>query len=65
MTDKIDMIWDSVKDLKTDLKQLDTKLDCVCEDVAGLKVKSGFWGAIAGLVPVSFGALWLYIKGGH
>lgn len=29
-------------------------------DIAGLKVKSGIWGAIAGMVPVSIGlVMWI------
>lgn len=65
MTDKIDMIWDTVQKMDTKIEKLDDKIDCVCTDVAGLKVKSGVWGALSGLIPVSLGALWLFLRGGH
>lgn len=49
------------------LDRIETKIDHCLEsnnlcrvDIAGLKVKSGIWGAIAGMVPVSIGlVLWI------
>ncbi len=32
-------------------------------DVAGLKVKAGIWGAIAGIIPAGLVAFWLVVKG--
>ena len=33
------------------------------EDLAGLKVKSGLWGASAGAIPVVIMVLWKMIRG--
>jgi hypothetical protein len=35
------------------INQLDGKMDLCIKDIAGLKVKSGVWGAIAGMIPVA------------
>jgi len=32
------------------------------KEIAGLKVKSGLWGGVAGSIPVALMAAWLYIK---
>jgi hypothetical protein len=41
------------------LETLDAKVDTCLIDIAGLKVKAGIWGALAGLVPVVLGlSMW-------
>jgi len=42
------------------LDTLEKKVDVCIVDIAGLKVKSGIWGALAGLIPVSI-ALTMWI----
>ena len=39
--------------LADDVKALDSKVDVLMIDVAMLKVKSGLWGAVAGMIPAS------------
>ena len=34
-------------------KKLDDKVDSVRREIAVLKVKSGIWGAVAGMIPVA------------
>lgn len=42
------------------LDRLEGKVDVCIKDIAGLKVKSGVWGAIAGMIPVTIGlAMWI------
>lgn len=42
------------------LDRLETKVDLCIKDIAGLKVKSGIWGAIAGMIPVAIGlSMWV------
>ena len=33
------------------------------EEVAGLKVKSGVWGGVAGIVPAAIAIVWSLLKG--
>lgn len=40
--------------------RLEEKVDMCIKDIAGLKVKSGVWGAIAGMIPVAIGiTMWI------
>ena len=32
------------------------------KDLAGLKVKAGVWGGLAGLIPVAIMGCWVFIK---
>jgi hypothetical protein len=42
------------------LDRLEAKVDLCIKDIAGLKVKAGVWGALAGIVPVVLGlAMWV------
>ena len=42
------------------LDRIEDKLDVSIKDIAGLKVKSGVWGALAGLVPTTIGlVMWI------
>ena len=42
------------------IDRIESKLDLCIKDIAGLKVKSGIWGAIAGMIPVSIGlTMWI------
>jgi hypothetical protein len=47
------------------LDRLEEKVDLCRTDIAGLKVKSGIWGGLAGLVPVLIGmGMWILSTGG-
>ena len=46
------LVLSSLKDLSEQNKIQDDKIGNIREDIAGLKVKSGVWGAIAGAIPV-------------
>lgn len=40
-------------------KDIDEKVDDIAIEIAGLKVKSGIWGLIGGVIPVVIGlAIW-------
>lgn len=39
--------------LATDLSRVEDKVEALLIDMAMLKVKSGVWGAMAGLIPAS------------
>lgn len=42
------------------LDRMESKLDLCMVDIAGLKVKAGVWGALAGMVPVVVGlGIWV------
>ena len=51
-----------LKRLNENYETIDCKVDKVCVDIAGLKVKSGIWGAVAGAIPASIIAFYLLIK---
>lgn len=63
--------WDVSKQyVMKSLERIEAKLDKNDEAhleiktaIAGLKVRSGMWGAIAGLLPALGAALWLLLKG--
>ena len=42
--------------------RLESKVDSLIADVAGLKVKAGVWGAPAGLLPVLLGMAYLALQ---
>ncbi len=44
------------------LAGVDRKLDRVGEDISGLKVKSGIWGLIGGLIPAISALLYILLK---
>lgn len=43
-------------------ESINSKLDCMIREVEGLKVKSGFWGAIGGMLPFLIAVLIWIIK---
>lgn len=45
------LVMDKLRHLEAEVAALDEKLTLVRIDVAGLKVRAGVWGAIAGMVP--------------
>lgn len=45
------------------LEELAREMQQLREEVAGLKVKSGVWGAVAGAIPAAVVALWYAVKG--
>jgi len=50
-----ELILDMLIDLREQQRSTDENVDLLRVDVAGLKVKAGIWGAVAGLVPVVIG----------
>ena len=56
------LILSDLKELNDDYKGLRGEIAALREDVAGLKVKSGIWGAIAGVIPVAIGLLILFFS---
>jgi hypothetical protein len=44
-------------------EDIDRRLQDVQKDMAALKVKSGFWGLLGGLIPVGIALLVWLIKG--
>lgn len=52
---KLDAHREDLRDLRKDL--------AICRtDIAGLKIKSGVWGAMAGLIPVVAALLWFALR---
>ena len=49
-----------LKRINTAYEKLDEKLDKAMIEIAGLKIKSGIWGLIAGAIPVIIGLI-LYL----
>lgn len=49
-------------DNKREHSEIFSKLNAMAADIAALKVKSGIWGFIAGMVPVSITGIYLYIR---
>ena len=46
--------------LEKKVEGLDEKITLCRIDIAGLKVKSGIWGAIAGMIPAAIGVgMWI------
>ena len=46
--------------LEKKMVSLDEKVTLCRIDIAGLKVKSGIWGAIAGMIPAAIGVgMWV------
>lgn len=67
------LILDQIKVCREGIKSLDEKMDLVRNDVsdrvgkikvevAMLKVKSGLWGAAAGMIPVAIVMVMMYLK---
>jgi hypothetical protein len=48
----MEFIVSSLKEIKGDVKALENRQMKIREDIAGLKVQSGVWGAIGGCVPM-------------
>ena len=42
--------------------RMDSKIDKLAVDMAMLKVKSGVWGAIAGIIPAALVIIYLLLK---
>lgn len=73
MPDKIDLIYDMVKELKAEQSKMRTenqnehtkirdKISTTNSDISALKVKAGVWGALAGVLPASIVAALAYLK---
>jgi len=42
----------TIDEIKSDIKSLNNKVENISNDIASLQVKAGFWGALAGMIPV-------------
>lgn len=52
-------VLSEVTDNKSEHTQIREKLELIHKDIAGLKIKSGVWGAIGGAIPfVLFVVAW-------
>lgn len=49
---RLDRLDSDVGMVRTDIGDLRETVGSMCESVAGLRVRAGAWGAIAGLIPV-------------
>ncbi len=58
-----EFVLDKLKVLESQYRGLDHKMDKLIEDVAGLKIKAGIWGLIAGAIPVVLGLAIVFIAG--
>lgn len=56
-------VIDSLKEAREDRKQIWAQVSVNREALAGLKVKSGVWGALAGIIPVALGLAYMILKG--
>lgn len=50
-------------ELKQGLGELREEVMRLREDVAGLKVRSGLWGAVAGAIPAGIAIVWFLFRG--
>jgi len=57
------LVLKSLEDLGEQNKLQDEKIGNIREDIAGLKIKSGVWGAIAGCIPVVLAVLGYIVFG--
>ena len=57
------MLLSDRKNNRENFEKLFEKIDEIRVDIATLKVKSGIWGAIGGLIPVAIMIAYLLIKG--
>lgn len=58
-----DLIVYRLDELKDDTKRIEDKVEALLIDVAMLKVKSGIWGAVAGLIPASVAVVVVVVLG--
>ena len=45
------LVLSEIRDLKQDVRGMQTDLTMIKSELAALKVKAGAWGALAGLIP--------------
>jgi len=57
-----ELILKGLKENREDHLRIDAKLEKISTDLTVVKVKSGFYGAIAGLVPSIIVAIIMFIK---
>jgi hypothetical protein len=58
------LVMNELASLRRDVGHIDDKLTLLTIDVAQLKIKSGIWGATAGLVPALITAFIAFSAGG-
>ena len=49
------LVLSELKRLDQDIKDLRTEVRAVHDDVLGLKIKAGLWGAVGAAVPIAIG----------
>jgi len=59
------LVLSEIKDLKASVDDLDDKITEIQLDLVMLKVKSGVWGGLAGLIPVIIAAFIVLIRNGN
>lgn len=54
-------VLEELKELKDIYRDLDSKVNKINQDIIALKIKSGIWGMIAGIIPVSITIILYFI----
>jgi len=55
-------VLNELEGLKKQSNLIFSKINCLSEDVAKLKVKSGIWGLLGGFIPAAIVALYVIFK---
>lgn len=58
------LVLTKLEDMRVAIKSLDEKVDTLQIEMSAIKVKSGIWGLVAGLIPVLVLLAIALIKGG-
>lgn len=58
------LVLGKLNDLTDQVEKLDEKVTATRIDIATLKVKSGLWGAVAGVLPAAGVVAFVLVKGG-
>jgi len=56
-------VLEELIELKEQNKELDRNVNKIHTEIAVLKVKSGIWGLLGGLIPVTITLVIIFIKG--
>ena len=63
LKDDLATVKDNVKEIHQDLKVVSAAIGDIRTTIAGLQVKSGVWGMLGGLIPVTLGVFYILFKG--
>jgi len=58
-------VLEEMKRLNINYERINKQITIIREDIAALKVKSGVWGTIGGVITVAIYIAFQYIMGGH